>query len=75
MNTALGTEGAAARTGWAAAMALAATTVSARNVAMIVFRSFADPAANLHTNRADFDRSLLWGIVDVRSVQTLGQGL
>jgi S-adenosylmethionine:diacylglycerol 3-amino-3-carboxypropyl transferase len=41
--------------------------------AMIVLRSFAEPGPNLHTNRAEFDRSMLWGIVDVRSVQTVGQ--
>jgi S-adenosylmethionine:diacylglycerol 3-amino-3-carboxypropyl transferase len=42
--------------------------------ATIVFRSFADPAPALHTNRAEYDRSMLWGIVDVRSVHALGQG-
>jgi hypothetical protein len=40
----------------------------------IVFRSFAEPAPTLHTNRAEYDRSMLWGIVDVRSVHALGQG-
>ncbi len=42
--------------------------------AMIVLRSFTDPFADFHTNRAEFDRSMLWGIVDVRGVDTLAQG-
>jgi S-adenosylmethionine:diacylglycerol 3-amino-3-carboxypropyl transferase len=41
--------------------------------AMIVLRSFAEPAPNLHTNRAEFDRSMLWGVVDVRSIDTVGR--
>ena len=42
--------------------------------AMMVLRSFADPAPDFRTNRAEFDRSMLWGTVDVRGVHTLAQG-
>jgi hypothetical protein len=38
--------------------------------AVVVWRSFAEPSEGLGTNRAENDRSMLWGIVDVRSVQT-----
>jgi S-adenosylmethionine:diacylglycerol 3-amino-3-carboxypropyl transferase len=41
--------------------------------AMIVVRSFAEPDLNLQTNRAEFDRSLLWGIVDVRSIEMVAR--
>ena len=40
--------------------------------AMVVQRSFGEPAGPLPSNRAADDRSLLWGIVDVRPAATLG---
>lgn len=39
--------------------------------AVVVWRSFAEPAPGLATNHADRDRSLLWGVVDVRTVSGL----
>jgi S-adenosylmethionine:diacylglycerol 3-amino-3-carboxypropyl transferase len=39
--------------------------------AIVVLRSFAEPGGPLPTNRADDDRAMLWGIVDVRPVSAL----
>lgn len=45
---------------------LAAVKRAASPEAVVVQRSFRQPRAGLRTNRADDDRSMLWGIVDVR---------
>jgi S-adenosylmethionine:diacylglycerol 3-amino-3-carboxypropyl transferase len=47
---------------------------AATDEAVVVWRSFAEPRDGLTSNRAAHDRSLLWGVVDVRSVQTLQDG-
>jgi S-adenosylmethionine:diacylglycerol 3-amino-3-carboxypropyl transferase len=39
--------------------------------AMFVLRSFGEPAPGLQTNRAEDDRSMLWGVVDVRPAAEL----
>jgi hypothetical protein len=44
---------------------------AATDGAVVVLRSFAEPQPGLEHNRAECDRSLLWGIVDVRRVHAL----
>ena len=39
--------------------------------AIVVLRSFAEPPPALPTNHAECDRSLLWGVVDIRNANTL----
>jgi S-adenosylmethionine:diacylglycerol 3-amino-3-carboxypropyl transferase len=49
----------------------AAVKRAAKPGATVVIRSFGEPSEALLTNRASEDRSMLWGIVDVRSAAGL----
>jgi S-adenosylmethionine:diacylglycerol 3-amino-3-carboxypropyl transferase len=42
--------------------------------AVVVSRTFAEPASDTATNCAALDRSMLWGVVDVRPAATFGDG-
>ena len=44
---------------------------AAADNAVVVQRSFAEPTPGLATNHAERDRSMLWGVVDVRTAQML----
>jgi hypothetical protein len=50
----------------------AAVRRAAQPSAVAVLRSFGEPPTELPTNQAAADRSLLWGLVDVRPVEALG---
>ncbi|MEO6773645.1 MAG: DUF3419 family protein [Kofleriaceae bacterium] len=50
---------------------VAAVRRAAAPEAVVVSRSFAEPARSLPTNRAAEDRAMLWGIVDVRPASEL----
>jgi S-adenosylmethionine:diacylglycerol 3-amino-3-carboxypropyl transferase len=43
---------------------------AATDEAVVVLRSFAEPPPGFNSNHAECDRSMLWGVVDVRSAQT-----
>lgn len=43
--------------------------------AVVVWRSFQEPGAGMAGNRAGLDRSLLWGVVDVRPVGIFAGGV
>jgi len=53
----------------------AATRRAASPEAVVVLRSFAQPTGFEYNNAAVEDRSPLWGVVDVRPVKTLPEGL
>ena len=44
---------------------------AARPSAQVVLRSFGEPPSALKSNQAEQDRSMLWGVVDVRPVEAL----
>ena len=50
---------------------LQAVRRAAAEEAVVVSRSFAEPPPGLATNHATRDRSMLWGIVEVRAAQAL----
>jgi S-adenosylmethionine:diacylglycerol 3-amino-3-carboxypropyl transferase len=50
---------------------LRAVERAAGDDAVVVLRSFAEPAEELNTNHAERDRALLWGVVDIRSAHAL----
>jgi S-adenosylmethionine:diacylglycerol 3-amino-3-carboxypropyl transferase len=50
---------------------MSAVRRAARPGAVVVRRSFSEPPADLPTNRAADDRSMIWGVVDVRVVEEL----
>lgn len=43
---------------------------AATEEAVVVLRSFAEPALGLDSNYAECDRSMLWGVLDIRRAQT-----
>lgn len=50
---------------------LSAVRRAAQPGAMVVRRSFSEPPPDLGFNQAENDRSMLWGVVDVRPVEAL----